>query len=236
MKLIESDNAVRLEPAQPAQAALILLHGLGADGHDFVPIAGELDLPQADTLRFIFPHAPVRPITLNGGMRMRGWYDILGLDRESLQDAAGIGASAAIAQAFIDEQAAAGIPRQRIVLAGFSQGGAVALHAGLRQQQPLAGILALSTYLPLRHALPAELTAAGRNTPILQCHGQYDSVLPVSLGSESRDFLRSVGCQVQWHDYPMDHEVCGQEIADMGVWLGALLRSSRESGDGNRDS
>ncbi len=223
MKLIETDAAVRLEPAQPAQAAVILLHGLGADGHDFVPIATELELPQPEAVRFVFPHAPERRITLNAGMRMRGWYDIVSLDRNGLQDADGIRESAALAQEFIEEQVRAGVPRQRILLAGFSQGGAVALHAGLRQEQALAGILALSTYLPLRVDLPAELTAAGRATPILQCHGLYDSVLPVSLGSESRDFMHSVGCQVEWRAYPMDHEVCAEEIRDIGAWLRPLF-------------
>ncbi|MBL6749093.1 MAG: alpha/beta fold hydrolase [Nevskia sp.] len=223
MRLIEADDAVRLEPDQPAQAAVILLHGLGADGHDFVPVAEALGLPQSGRLRFVFPHAPVRRITLNGGMRMRGWYDIYSLERNGRQDQEGIAQAAAIAQSFIDEQVGAGVPRQRIVLAGFSQGGAVALHAGLRQEQALAGILALSTYLPLRASLPAELTPAGRSTPVLQCHGRFDSVLPVAMGSEARDFLRSIGCEVQWHDYPMDHEVCAEEIADMGAWLAPRL-------------
>src|SRR5579884_4170477 len=161
MRVLESEQAVRLEPAQPARAAVIWLHRLGAHGHDFVPILPELNLPPELSVRFVFPHALVRPVTINGGMRMRAWYEIYSLTRGDRQDEAGIRASAAIAQGFIEEQVSAGIARNRIVLAGFSQGGAIALHTGLRQTAALAGILALSTYLPIHDRLPAELTAAG---------------------------------------------------------------------------
>ena len=223
MKVIESAEAVQLEPDGPANAAVIWLHGLGADGKDFVPLVPELKLPATIAARFVFPHAPVRPITINGGMRMRGWYDITSLTRSDQQDEAGIRASAAIAQTYIEREVAAGVPRHRIVLAGFSQGGAIALHAGLRQTEALAGILALSTYLPLHTSIFTELTAAGRATPILMCHGLYDNVLPLALGSTSRDGLRQLGCQVEWRDYPMQHQVCEEEIVEISTWLRARL-------------
>lgn len=223
MKTIESSEAVRLEPSVAANASVIWLHGLGADGHDFAPLVPELRLPAAIAARFIFPHAPVRPITINGGMRMRGWYDIVSLTRSDQQDGAGIRASAALVQDLIEREVAAGIARQRIVLAGFSQGGAIALHAGLRQAEPLAGILALSTYLPLHTSIFTELTAAGRATPILMCHGLYDNVLPLALGSSSRDGLRQLGCQVEWHDYPMQHQVCAEEVDLIASWMRARL-------------
>lgn len=223
MKTIESSEAVRLEPDVPANASVIWLHGLGADGHDFAPLVPELNLPAAIAARFIFPHAPVRPITINGGMRMRGWYDIVSLTRSDQQDSAGIRASAALVQDLIEREVAAGVARQRIVLAGFSQGGAIALHAGLRQAEPLAGILALSTYLPLHTSIFTELTAAGRATPILMCHGLYDNVLPLALGSSSRDGLRQLGCQVEWRDYPMQHQVCAEEVDEIAGWMRARL-------------
>lgn len=182
-----------------------------------------LQLPAALHIRFTFPHAPVRPITINGGMPMRGWFDIPSLTRFDQQDQAGILESAATVQALVEREAAAGIPRNRIVLAGFSQGGAIALHAGLRQQQGLGGILALSTYLPLHAKLPAELSPAGRATPILMCHGLYDNVLPLAMGSFSRDQLRQLGCAVEWTEYPMMHQVSEEEIADIAAWLTARL-------------
>jgi phospholipase/carboxylesterase len=221
MKTIETQDVVQLDPEQPATAAIVWLHGLGADGYDFAPIAPELRL--AAPVRFVFPHAPVRPVTINGGMRMRAWYDILSLSRSDQQDEAGIRASAAIAQDYIERQVAAGIPRNRIVLAGFSQGGAIALHAGLRQREPLAGILALSTYLPVHTSIFTELTPAGRATPILMCHGLSDNVLPLALGTSSRDGLRQLGCDISWRDYPMAHEVCEKEIGDIADWLGKCL-------------
>jgi phospholipase/carboxylesterase len=223
MKVTESTEAVQLDPEAPANAAVIWLHGLGADGKDFVPLVPELRLPASISARFVFPHAPVRPITINGGMPMRGWYDIVSLTRSDQQDETGIRASAAIVQALIECEVAAGVPRKRIVLAGFSQGGAIALHTGLRQAEPLAGILALSTYLPLHTHIFSELTPAGRTTPILMCHGLYDNVLPLSLGSSSRDGLRQLGCQVEWRDYPMQHQVCAEEIAEISTWLQARL-------------
>jgi phospholipase/carboxylesterase len=221
MKELESEDEVRLEPDAPAQASVIWLHGLGADGYDFVPIAPELRLSLP--VRFIFPHAPARPVTINGGMRMRAWYDIFSLSRQDRQDESGIRDSAARVQKLIEAESAAGIPPGRIVLAGFSQGGAIALHAGLRQPQALAGILALSTYLPLAEKLPAELTAGGRATPILMCHGSHDNVVPLFMGAGSRDILAQLDREPEWREYPMQHQVCAEEIADIAAWMEARL-------------
>lgn len=223
MKMTETAAAVVLEPSQPTNAAVIWLHGLGADGHDFVPIVPELRLPAAVHARFIFPNAPVRPVTLNGGLPMRAWYDIKSLTRGDLQDDAGIRASAATLMCFVAEQIKAGIPRSRIVIAGFSQGGAITLHAVCRLDAPLAGAMALSTYLPLHDTLPKELTDAGRATPILMCHGTADPVLPLTLGSDSRDGLRGWGCRVDWHQYVMGHSVSADEIGDISRWLSTVL-------------
>lgn len=223
MKKTETEAAVTLEPAAPANAAVIWLHGLGADGHDFVPIVPELSLPAGIQARFIFPHAPVRAVTLNGGARMRAWYDIKSLSRADLQDEVGIRASAATLMALVAGQRQAGIAAKRIVIAGFSQGGAITLQASCRLAEPLAGAMALSTYLPLHDSLPKELTEAGRATPILMCHGKADPVLPLAMGSGSRDGLRSWGLNVDWHDYPMGHSVCAEEIDDISAWLGRVL-------------
>jgi phospholipase/carboxylesterase len=224
VKTQQTDDAIVLEPAQPANAAVIWLHGLGADGGDFVPVARMLQLPAAIQVRYTFPHAPLRPITINGGMPMRGWFDIPSLTRFDQQDDVGILASSRTVQALIAREVAAGIPPGRIVLAGFSQGGAIALHAGLRQEKSLAGIVALSTYLPLHTRLEAELSPAGRATPILMCHGLYDNVLPLALGSFSRDQLRQLGCVVEWSEYPMMHQVCEEQIEDLAAWLRARLQ------------
>ena len=217
MNLRESETEVVLEPARPAEAAVIWLHGLGADGHDFVPIVPELGLPDDLPIRFTFPHAPVRPVAINGGMEMRAWYDISNDMRR--QDAAGIGESARVVQGYIDRERAAGIPADRIVLAGFSQGGAMTLHVGVRQQQALAGLLALSTYLPLPDAWAKEAVPARKDTPILMCHGTQDSVLPLQLGTWSRDLLKQGHFDVTWKEYPMAHQVCAEEIMDIAAWL-----------------
>ncbi|MGH8259040.1 MAG: alpha/beta hydrolase [Steroidobacteraceae bacterium] len=220
----ESDDAIVLQLASGAAASssVIWLHGLGADGYDFVPIVPELRLPEQCAPRFIFPHAPIRAVTVNNGMRMRAWYDILDFSPGAAEDAAGISASAAIADRYIAREREAGIAANRIVLAGFSQGGAIALHAGLRQTEPLAGILALSTYLPLR-AMLSEAPMACREVPILMCHGQADPILPMALGEASRDLLRRTGCRVEWKEYPMQHQVCAAEIADISTWLFRVL-------------
>lgn len=219
-RLEESADAVVLAPATAAAASVIWLHGLGADGHDFVPIVPELGLPAA---RFVFPHAPARPVTLNMGMRMRAWYDIKTLTAEGRADEEGIRASVALAQRYVAAERAAGIASNRIVLAGFSQGGAIALHAGLRHAEPLAGIIGLSTYLPLQATLARELSEANRATPILMCHGIYDPVLPAQLGAMARGWLRELGYAVEWHEYPMQHQVCLPEIQDIAAWLRARL-------------
>jgi phospholipase/carboxylesterase len=216
---MEHAAAVTLEPERAATATVIWLHGLGADGHDFVPIVPELGLPPTLPVRFVFPHAPQRPVTLNGGMRMRAWFDLLGLTRTDAQDEAGIRASALQINALIEAQVAAGVARTRIVLAGFSQGGALALHTGLRQHEALAGLMILSAYLPLDKTLSAELTPAGRATPILMCHGRNDPILSLSMGTHSRDRLEALGITVEWHDYPMAHEVSRAEISDISGWL-----------------
>ncbi|MGH8219584.1 MAG: alpha/beta hydrolase [Steroidobacteraceae bacterium] len=222
----ESDEAVILEPSSGIEplASVIWLHGLGADGHDFVPIVPELRLPEEIVPRFVFPHAPVRAVTINNGMRMRAWYDILGFSQGAAEDAPGIRESALLADRFVAKEREAGIESKRIVLAGFSQGGAIALHAGLRRTEALAGIMALSTYLPLRSSL-AEASGAGRDAPILMCHGRFDPVVPMVLGETSRDLLRQHGCQVEWKTYPMQHQVCPQEIADISAWLAQVLRA-----------
>ncbi|MBX3703710.1 MAG: carboxylesterase [Steroidobacteraceae bacterium] len=218
-RLEETADAVVLAPAAEAAASVIWLHGLGADGHDFVPIVPELGLPASPAIRFVFPHAPVRPVTLNMGMRMRAWYDIRTLTAEGRADEEGIRASTALLVRYIQRERAAGIPSQKIVVAGFSQGGAVALHAGLRHPEPLAGILGLSTYLPLQATLAGELSEANRATPILMCHGLYDPVLPAGLGAMARDWLRTQGYAVEWHEYPMQHQVCLPEIEDIATFL-----------------
>ena len=221
MNLKETETEVVLEPAQSAEAAVIWLHGLGADGHDFVPIVPELGLPAAARIRFVFPHAPVRPVAINNGMRMRAWYDIAPDMRR--QDAKGIAESAKVVQGYLDAQAAAGVPRDRIVLAGFSQGGAMTLHTGLRQKERLAGLLALSTYVPLPEAFAVEANPARADTPILMCHGTHDPMLPHSLGTWSRDLLRQAGYDVTWKEYPMQHQVCAEEIEDIAAWLRQVL-------------
>lgn len=216
----ESTESVILEPTAPATAAVIWLHGLGADGFDFVPVVDELKLPATLSIRFIFPHAAPRPVTINNGYVMRAWYDIRQLGGGSLvEDDAGIRESARLVTQYAQQQHAAGVPASRLVIAGFSQGGAIALHTGLRYPQRLAGILALSTYLPLRGSLAAEAAPANRDVPILMCHGTYDPVVPAAMGAASRDALQSLGHAVDWRMYPMEHSVALEEIADMSAWL-----------------
>lgn len=218
MQTLERDDAVILQPADTARAAVIWLHGLGADGYDFLPVIPELGVDDL-SVRFVFPHAPIRPVTINGGQRMRGWYDILSLTRADQQDADGIRESERIVHDYLRIERERGVPAERIVLAGFSQGGAIALHTGLRYAQPLAGIVALSTYLPLHDRVAAEVSDGNRNTPILMCHGVSDPVLPIALGTSSRDGLRAMGYGVEWHDYPMEHAMCVEEIEEIGRWL-----------------
>lgn len=218
-------ETIEIESAATPDAAVIWLHGLGADGHDFEPIVPELRLPPALGVRFVFPHAPVRPVTLNMGMRMRAWYDItqLGGGRE---DAEGIRASQALAEALIARERERGIAPSRIVLAGFSQGGAIALHAGLRHTERLAGILALSTYLPLAGTLEGEASEANRPVPVFMAHGRFDEVIPIARAQQSRARLEQAGYRVLWREYAMPHSVSGEEIADIAEWLLSCLAPS----------
>jgi phospholipase/carboxylesterase len=190
---------------------------LGADGEDFVPIAGELKLPVA--VRYIFPHAPQRPVTINGGLVMRAWYDIAGPSIAAQQDAAGIRASQIAVEALIAQEIARGISPGNLFLAGFSQGGAIALHTALRQTAPLGGVLALSTYLPLADSAVREVLASTRATPIFMAHGRSDPVIPYALGAFSRDALLEFGYAVEWHEYAMQHSVCEEELRDIEAWL-----------------
>ncbi|TCV92803.1 phospholipase/carboxylesterase [Luteibacter rhizovicinus] len=208
--------------AQPTHA-IIWLHGLGADGNDFAPIVPELVDDAWPALRFVFPHAPVRPVTVNNGIPMRAWYDIKGLALADKQDAEGIRASVGEVEALIAREIERGIPASRIVLAGFSQGGAIALAAGLRHTATLAGIVALSTYVPMHETVEAERHGANHETPIFWGHGTADPIVPIALGTLSRDTLVALGHQVDWHTYPMGHQVSLQEIADLRVWLGKRL-------------
>lgn len=218
----ETEIEVTLEPAVPAVASVVLLHGLGADGWDFVPIVEELGL--AMPVRFIFPHAPLRAVTVNAGYVMRAWYDIKAFTPEGRADSVGLEESVARVSATLDQEIARGVPPSRIVLAGFSQGGAVALSAGLRFPERLAGVLALSTYLPFPARLAAGKSAANADVPILMCHGRLDPVVPMAMGIEARDVLQEEGYPVEWHEYPMEHEVCAEELAETGKWLRGVLR------------
>jgi phospholipase/carboxylesterase len=219
-------NAPLLETVEPAprgaaELAVIWLHGLGADGHDFEPIVPELRLDAS--VRFVFPHAPIRPVTINGGLPMRAWYDIVGFDAAA-EDAAGIRASAAAVARLIDREVERGMPTERIVLAGFSQGGAIALQLGLREPRRLAGVLALSTYLPLAASLASEKSAANAAVPIFMAHGSDDPIIALAHADASRRALERERYSVDWHVYPMAHAVCAAEIRAVGAWLDGLAR------------
>ena len=219
MTLQSIENQTGADP----RSALIVLHGLGADGNDFVPIAQELDLGGIGPVRFVFPHAPIRPVTLNGGMAMRAWYDILGTDLVRREDEPGLRASAAEVQALIDREVARGIPSERIVLMGFSQGCAMTLLTGLRSPQRLAGLVGLSGYLPLAQTTATERSDANRLVPIFLAHGRQDPMVQLARGTASRDALQALGYQIEWHDYAMPHSVCAEEIADLNRWLLKVL-------------
>ena len=219
----ESEQSVVLEPASTADAAVIWLHGLGADGYDFVPIVDELRLPPTMAVRFIFPHARPRPVTINNGFVMRAWYDITSLGPDRKEDAEGIRESAGVVNNYIEQQNARGVAPERIVIAGFSQGGAIALQASLRYPQRLGGVMALSTYLPLNDTVAAEAAPANKDVPILMCHGLRDPMVPATLGKASRDLLTGLGYQVEWQSYPMEHQVCMEEVLDVSKWLQARL-------------
>jgi phospholipase/carboxylesterase len=214
---------IEMETAPHPTGAVILLHGLGADGNDFASLAPELNLDGCDGIRFVFPHAPSLPVTINGGYAMPAWYDITGTDRVSKQDAAGIQKSALAVQALIENEIARGIPAHRIVLSGFSQGSAMSLHTGLRLPYALAGVMALSGYLPLADRFAAERSEANAKTPIFLAHGTRDPVVVPRRGEETRDALLALGYDVQWHTYDMPHSVNLDEIADMGTFLRTVL-------------
>lgn len=218
-------DCVEVELGRP-ESSVIWLHGLGADGHDFEPIVPELGLPPDLGVRFVFPHAPMRPVTVNGGMTMRAWYDIRTFDREGPQDEAGIRESATLLERLIERERQRGSEYGRIVIAGFSQGGAIALHTALRFPHRLAGLMALSTWLPLAQSFREEVAErdnAARDLPIFMAHGSFDPVLPVALGQYSRDTLEQAGYSVEWHEYPMAHAVCAEEIVAIRRWLTTVL-------------
>jgi phospholipase/carboxylesterase len=201
--------------------SIIWLHGLGADGTDFAPLADEMTLPVP--VRYIFPHAPMQPVTVNGGFVMRAWYDIVGSDIGAAQDEKGVRASQAELEKLIAQEKSRGVPASNIYLAGFSQGGAIVLHTGLRHAETLGGILALSTYLPLASTVAAEAVEAARATPIFMAHGLHDPVVPYSLGARSAELLRELGCALEWREYPMPHSVCMEEVQDIEAWLKARI-------------
>ncbi|WP_369039208.1 alpha/beta hydrolase [Stenotrophomonas maltophilia] len=214
-------QTVEQETGASPQWSVIWLHGLGADGHDFAPIVPELVRPQWPALRFVFPHAPVRPITINNGVPMRGWYDIVGMDFRSRADMAGVRESMAQLDALIEREIGRGIAADHIFLAGFSQGGAVILSAALARTAPLAGLIALSTYLPDAEA--ATRVDGAVDVPVFMAHGSSDPVIPQAVAAHSAQVLGALGLQVQWHSYPMAHQVCAEEIDALGDWLQARL-------------
>jgi phospholipase/carboxylesterase len=217
-----------VETSATPTASVIWLHGLGADGHDFVPIVQEilprLSLPAQSGVRFIFPHAPKQAVTINGGYVMRAWYDVISPDLRQRQDRDGIIGSQHHVVRLLENEIANGIAADRIVLAGFSQGGAIALYTALRFPQPLAGVMALSTYLPLADTTEPERSAQNQPIPILMAHGEYDPVVPLQAGIESRDTLEKLGYNVAWHTYPMEHSVCGEEVEAISGWLSEVLK------------
>jgi phospholipase/carboxylesterase len=214
---------VQIDTADNPEISVIWLHGLGADGNDFVPIVRELDLAGLPGIRFIFPHARTIPVTINNGYVMRAWYDISGADLTRREDENGLRASQLEVEAFIAREKARGIPASRIVLAGFSQGCAMTVQAGLRHPEALAGMLCLSGYVPLAAQLPTERTEASLATPIFMAHGRHDNVVPFSRAEASRDLLVSMGCQVEWHEYTMQHSVCLEEVQAISAWLKKVL-------------
>jgi phospholipase/carboxylesterase len=216
-------DSIEIETAPNPTASVIWLHGLGADGSDFVPIVGELDLTGCAPIRFVFPHAPTMPVTINNGYVMRAWYDILGVDIPSREDEAGLRKSQEAVQKLIEREKSRGIPADHIVLAGFSQGCAMTLQTGLRHPEKLAGLLGLSGYLPIHTTVAAERHMANHDTPIFLAHGRSDPVIPIDRAERSRDALEAHGYQVEWHEYMMPHSVCQEEIDDVGAWLRRVL-------------
>ena len=218
----ETLPAIEIETKPKPSHAVIWLHGLGADGNDFVPVVKELKLPPLG-IRFVFPHAPMRPVTINGGFVMRAWYDIAYQELAFKEDERGLRESQKLIEELIVRENTRGIPSSRIVLAGFSQGGVLALQTGLRQSKPLAGLMALSSYLPMSPIIEVERNAASNSVPIFMGHGITDNIVPLALGRMSRDTLIKLGYEVEWHQYTMPHSVCPEELADIGVWLKRVL-------------
>lgn len=216
-------ETVEVETGPDPKASVIWLHGLGADGHDFEPLVPQLVRPGERALRFVFPHAPVRPVTLNNGYHMRAWYDVAGLDRHARQDEAGIRASDATVRALIGRENARGVPTGSIAVAGFSQGGAMVLFTGPRYPERLAGIMALSCYMLMAPTFDAEREAANQLTPIFMAHGRFDPLIDFDIGVNTRKFLEGKGYAVEWHDYPMPHSVCQEEVVAIAAWLRHVL-------------
>jgi len=214
------------ETAAHPQWAVIWLHGLGADGHDFAPIVPELLRPHWPAIRFVFPHAPVQPITINNGLPMRAWYDILGMDFRSRADKVGVTASVQALDALVEAEIARGIPAERILLAGFSQGGAVILSAALRWTRPVAGLIALSTYLPDLQAAADARVVDGIRPPVFMAHGRQDPVIPLAVAVDTAGVLNTLGFPIEWHEYPMAHAVCAEELQALGDWLDARFASA----------
>ena len=218
-------DCVELATGTEPRGTVIWMHGLGADGWDFVPIVRELDPENTLPLRFVFPHAPVRNVTINGGAPMRAWYDVAIMDFGRVPDEKGIRESQAQIEALIARERERGVPADKIVLAGFSQGGAIALQTGLRHGDSLAGIIALSTYLPMPESLAREKSPANDRIPIFMAHGSQDPVIPLALAQSSRETLSAAGLSPEWHDYPMPHSVCAEEVGAIAEWLQARFRS-----------
>ncbi len=216
-------DCITLEPNSPATACVIWMHGLGADGNDFVPIVPELNLPTGHGVRFVFPNAPTMPVTINGGYVMRAWYDILSAELDKRADESGVRRSQALIEELIADQRSEGIAADRILLAGFSQGGVIALQTGLRHPEKLAGIMALSTYLACADSLGVEASAANRQIPLFMVHGSMDPVIPVALAKLSKARLETHGYKVEWHEYGMPHSVCAEEIDDIAAFLKRVL-------------
>ena len=216
-------DIIEAESGPDPTATILILHGLGADGNDFVPFAEELQLAQLGPVRFIFPHAPVMPVSINNGYRMRAWYDVLGFDADAPQDEAGLRRSQQLVEALLKREKERGIPAHRIVLGGFSQGCAISLLTGLRQPERLAGIMGLSGYLPLAAKTAGERTAASLQTPIFLAHGTHDEVVALERAEASRDALQALGYQVEWHEYLMGHAVAPLEIEEVNDWLVRVL-------------
>ncbi|MES2932343.1 MAG: alpha/beta hydrolase [Pseudomonadota bacterium] len=216
-------ETIEIESGANPTVSIIWMHGLGADGADFVPIVRELNLAACPPIRFVFPHAPTMPVTVNGGYVMRAWYDILGADIAKREDEGGLRTSQAAIELLIEREKSRGIASSKIILAGFSQGCAMALQTGLRYSEKLAGLLCLSGYVPLHDVVSAECHSANRNTPIFLAHGRADPVIPITRAEQSRDLLQALSYPVEWHEYMMQHSVCQEEIDDIGQWLGKIL-------------